>query len=242
MLRDSPLKQCWCGFYHFERKSLRNPQLRISGSEQRHNRTGSSWHFHTSQPTRPAHGRKAPPLSVCSGRYDISQNALDRLRLTSLRLTSCSPGLMRFHRSLSCGLALAAAAGLTLAGCTQNPKDAAMDAVDATGQAAKEAVTNAGQAALAPAVSPVLDLLKKSEGEVKGGNLGAAITAMSGFQGLWDKTAPVIQPLAGDKWPAIDSAARLVIKTFASGAQPDAAGAGSAITGLIGPLSSLLGK
>ena len=179
---------------------------------------------------------------ICSNRYNIPQNALRLLRLTSLRLTSCSPGLMRLQRSLSCGLALAAAAALTLSGCTQNPEDAAKNAVDATGQAAKEAATNAGQAALAPAVSPVLDLLNKSEGEVRGGNLAAAITAMGGFQSLWDKAAPVIQPLAGDKWPMIDTAAKLVIKTFASGAQPDAATAGSALTGLIGPLSSLLTK
>jgi len=65
---------------------------------------------------------------------------------------------------------------------------------------------------------------------------------MGGFQSLWDKAGPVIQPLAGDKWTTIDTAAKIVIGTFGGGAKPDAAAAGSAITGLLGPLSGLIGK
>ena len=65
---------------------------------------------------------------------------------------------------------------------------------------------------------------------------------MGGFQSMWEKAGPVIQPLAGDKWPAIDTAAKAAISTFAGGAKPDAAAAGSAITGLMGPLSALMGK
>ena len=84
-----------------------------------------------------------------------------------------------------------------------------------------------GQAALASALNPVIDLLNKSEADLKAGNLGAALAAMGGFQAIWEKAAPVIQPLAGDKWGA---------------AKPDAAAAGSAITGLLGPLSALAGK
>jgi hypothetical protein len=52
----------------------------------------------------------------------------------------------------------------------------------------------------------------------------------------------VIQPLAGDKWAAIDTAAKTAISTFGAGAKPDAAAAGSAITGLLGPLSALAGE
>jgi hypothetical protein len=150
-------------------------------------------------------------------------------------------------------LALALAAGLGLTGCSPSTKEAVQQTGEAVGQATKEgagamgeaaktAATTAGQAALAPAVGPVLDLLKKGEAEVKAGNLAAAVTTMGGFQSLWEKAGPVIQPLAGDKWPVIDTAAKAAISTFAGGAKPDAAAAGSAITGLMGPLSALMGK
>ena len=156
-------------------------------------------------------------------------------------------------RLLPAGLALALAAGLGLTGCSPSTKEAVQQTGEAVGQATKEgagamgeaaktAATTAGQAALAPAVGPVLDLLKKGEAEVKAGNLAAAVTTMGGFQSMWDKAGPVIQPLAGDKWPAIDTAAKAAISTFAGGAKPDAATAGSAITGLMGPLSALVGK
>jgi hypothetical protein len=169
------------------------------------------------------------------------------------------------------GLALATAGALTLTACSQAPTDTAKqageaikdgaaatgeaikdgasatgeaikDGATATGDAAKQAATATGQAALAPAINPVLDLLNKSQGDLKAGNLGAAVAAMGGFQSLWDKASPVIQPLAGDKWGAIDTAAKTVISTFGAGAKPDAAAAGSAITGLLGPLSALAGK
>jgi hypothetical protein len=120
--------------------------------------------------------------------------------------------------------------------------DTAGDAAKTAGDAAKTAATATGQAALAPAVNPVLDLLKKSEGEVKGGKLAQAVTAMGGFAAAWKTAAPVIQPLAGDKWPQIEGAANLVLSTFAKGANPTEAAAGSALTGLIGPLSALMGK
>jgi hypothetical protein len=52
----------------------------------------------------------------------------------------------------------------------------------------------------------------------------------------------VIQPLAGAKCSAINSAANTVLSTFDKGATPNAAAAGSAITGLLGPLNALIGK
>ncbi len=120
--------------------------------------------------------------------------------------------------------------------------DAAKTAASGVGDAAKNMATAAGQAALAPALNPVLDLLSKGQADLKAGNLGAAITAMGGFQSLWEKAGPVIQPLAGDKWGTIDSAAKTVISTFGPGAKPDATAAGSAISGLMGPLQALAGK
>ncbi|MEB3352677.1 MAG: hypothetical protein VKM34_00355 [Cyanobacteriota bacterium] len=146
--------------------------------------------------------------------------------------------------------AAAAAATLTLTGCNQAEQsvkdaasgvgDAAKTAASGVGDAAKTAATDAAQTALAPAVNPVLDLLKKGESEVKGGNLAGAVATMGGFKAIWDKAAPVIRPLVGDKWPAIETAANLVLSTFGGGTNPDAATAGSAISGLIGPLSGLL--
>ena len=50
----------------------------------------------------------------------------------------------------------------------------------------------------------------------------------------------MVKPLAGDKWPIIDTAARLALSTFERGKTPTAANASSAITGLLGPLSALL--
>lgn len=148
-------------------------------------------------------------------------------------------------------MALTAACALTLTGCATSTKEAAKqtgevmgeaakDAASATGEAAKKAASATDKAALAPALNPVLDLLKKSEGEVKGGNMAAAIASMGGFKALWTTASPVIQPLAGDKWPLINTAANLVLSTFDKGATPDASTAGSAISGLIGPLSALL--
>jgi hypothetical protein len=156
-------------------------------------------------------------------------------------------------RLLPAGLALALAAAFGLTGCTPSTKEAVnqtgeavrqatKEGAGAMGEAAKTAATTAGQAALAPAVGPVLDLLKKGEADVKAGNIAGAIATMGGFQAIWDKAGPVIQPLAGDKWPAIDTAAKGIISTFGGGAKPDATAAGSAITGLLGPLSALVGK
>ena len=144
---------------------------------------------------------------------------------------------MRFSRLISAGLALTAAGSLALAGCS-----ATKDAATGVGEAAKDAATATGQAALAPAVTPVLDLLRKGESEVNDGNVGAAVATLGGFKAVWDKAAPVIRPLAGDKWPMIETAANMVLSTFGGGGTPTAAAAGSAISGLIGPLSSLIGK
>jgi hypothetical protein len=144
---------------------------------------------------------------------------------------------MRVSRLISAGLALAAAGSLALTGCS-----ATKDAATGVGEAAKDAATATGQAALAPAVTPVLDLLKKGESEVNAGNLGAAAATLGGFKAVWDKAAPVIRPLAGDKWPMIETAANLVLSTFGGGGTPTAAAAGSALSGLIGPLSRLIGK
>jgi hypothetical protein len=143
---------------------------------------------------------------------------------------------MRLNRRITTGLALTVVGAISLSGCSQSQKEAARQ----TKEQISATTTATGQAALAPAVNPVLDLLRKGENEVKGGNLAAAVATMGGFKVLWEKAAPVIQPLAGDKWAAINSAANLVLSTFDKGASPDAAAATTAINGLIGPLSALI--
>jgi hypothetical protein len=187
-------------------------------------------------------------------RYELPRMLDPSAALLTVRLgPSPSVSMNRLALLQRAGLALTAAAALSLTACSQAPTDTAKQAAEqagqalkegaaATGEAAKQAATATGQAALAPALNPLIDLLSKSQADIKSGNLGAAVTAMGGFQSLWDKAGPVIQPLAGDKWGAIDTAAKGVISTFGGGTQPNAAAAGSAITGLLGPLSALAGK
>ena len=159
--------------------------------------------------------------------------------------------LFTIRRSLALMAALAAAGSLTLSSCSPSAReagrqsgeamgDAVKDAADATGEAMGDAATATGQAALGKAINPVLDLLGKGETQITDGNLAGAIATMGGFSALWATAAPVIQPLAGDKWPMIDSAAKMVLKTFGKDANPDASAAGSAITGLMGPLKALM--
>lgn len=153
-------------------------------------------------------------------------------------------------RLLSFGLALSMAGTLALTGCTATKEaaqqtgetmgQAAKEGAGAVGDAAKTAATATGNAALSTAVTPVVDLLKKSEGEVKAGNIAAAVAGMGGFKALWNVAAPIVQPIAGDKWPMINTAANLVLSTFAPGTTPTADKAGNALTGLIGPLSALM--
>ena len=140
---------------------------------------------------------------------------------------------MRRLSLISSGLAVALAGGLVLTGCDQ------------ASQSVKEAATNAAsgavQTAIGPAVAPVLDLLKQGQSKVAAGDLAGATASMGGFQAIWDKAAPVIKPLAGDKWPAIETAAQGLTNTFSKGT-PNAADANAAISGLMGPLSALAGK
>ena len=151
-------------------------------------------------------------------------------------MTSLNP--MRSFRAIRrSAIAAAAVSALALTGCS-----ATKEAATGVGEAAKDAATATGQAALAPAVTPVLDLLMKGETKVQSGNIGAAVATLGGFKAVWDKAAPVIRPLAGDKWPAIETAANGVLSTFGGGGAPAADAAGSALTGLIGPLSSLIGQ
>jgi alkaline phosphatase len=67
------------------------------------------------------------------------------------------------------------------------------------------------------------------------------ITGGSGDDALWATAGPLIKPLVGDKWPAIEAAANALSKTFANGT-PSVGDAGTAIQGLMGPLTALMAK
>jgi hypothetical protein len=134
---------------------------------------------------------------------------------------------------LSGGLALALVGSVALTGCDQ--------ATQSVKDAAAAATTGAAQSALGPAVTPVLDLLKQGQSKVAAGDLAGAAASMGGFQAIWEKAAPVIRPIAGDKWTSIESAAQGLSSTFSKGT-PSAADANAAISGLLGPLSALAGK
>lgn len=140
---------------------------------------------------------------------------------------------MRRIPLLGSGLVLVLAGSLTLTGCDQ--------ASQGVKDAATSAATGAAQSALGPAVAPVLDLLKQGQSKVAAGDLAGAAASMGGFQAVWDKAAPVIKPLAGDKWASLESAAQNLSSTFRQGT-PSAADANAAISGLMGPLSALAGK
>jgi hypothetical protein len=150
-------------------------------------------------------------------------------------------------RLLTAGIALAIAGTLGLSGCSSSTTEATRQTGEAVGGAVKEGANAVGDAAKTAAsatgqaaLTPVLKLLNKSNDEVKAGNLTGAIASMGGFSALWATAGPVVKPLAGDKWPIIDTAARLALSTFEKGKTPTAANASSAITGLLGPLSALL--
>ncbi|MBM5824213.1 MAG: hypothetical protein FJ054_02395 [Cyanobacteria bacterium M_surface_10_m2_119] len=136
---------------------------------------------------------------------------------------------MRRLSLIGSGFAVALAGGLVLTGCDQ------------ASQSVKDAATGAVQTAIGPAVAPVLDLLKQGQSKVAAGDLAGATASMGGFQAVWDKAAPVIKPLAGDKWTGIETAAQGITNTFAKDTL-SAADANAAIGGLIGPLSALAGK
>lgn len=142
-------------------------------------------------------------------------------------------------RLLGTGFLLLSTGSLALSGC-DGAKEGMNQMSDGMGDAAQTAASGAAQTALAPVVSPLVNLLEKGRSEIEAGNLDEASGTMAGFQGLWETSAPLIKPLAGDKFPALEAAANTVITTFADG-RPGAGQAAGAISGLLGPLSALKG-
>ncbi|MCP9824944.1 hypothetical protein [Synechococcus sp. EJ6-Ellesmere] len=129
-------------------------------------------------------------------------------------------------------------ASLLLTSC-QGAKDGMKPAGDGMGDAAKQAAGDAARTAVTPALAPLMDILNKGERQIKAGDMQAAMVTMGGFEGVFKKVGPLIQPLAGDKWPAIEAAAQQVLSTFGGATPPTAESGSGAITGLMGLLNGL---
>lgn len=129
-------------------------------------------------------------------------------------------------------------ASLLLSSC-QGAKEGRKQAGDGMGDAARQAAGDAARTALTPALAPLMDILSKGESQIKAGEMQAAVATMGGFEGVFKKVGPLIQPLAGDKWPAIEAAAQQVISTFGGATPPTAESGSGAITTLMGLLKGL---
>jgi hypothetical protein len=129
-------------------------------------------------------------------------------------------------------------ASLLLTGC-QTAQDGMKQAGQGMGDAAKQAAGEAARTAVSPALAPLLDILNKAQTQLKAGNIQAAVATMGGFQGVFEKVGPLIKPMAGDKWPAIEAAAKQVVTTFEGGTAPTAESGGAAISSLMTLLNGL---
>lgn len=141
-------------------------------------------------------------------------------------------------------LAMAALALLlitNLTACSGVLSGDARDAARTVVQVAKTAADATGNEQLKNVLTPVLNVLNATENEVKADNIAAASSTIASFKGLWDTAAPVVRLAAGDKFALIDSGVKLVLKTFGADTAPSKDNALTALSGLIGPLTALLG-
>ena len=146
------------------------------------------------------------------------------------------PSLRRLAMVLLAGLL-----ALNLAACSGATLSQASDAVRTAAQVADTAANLTGNEQLKAAVAPVLKLLNTTEKQVEAGNISAASTTMKTFRSVWDTAQPVVKLAAGSNYGLIDKGVKLVLNTFGGDAAPSQDTALTAVKGLIGPLSALLG-
>jgi hypothetical protein len=147
-------------------------------------------------------------------------------------------GLIRpLKRTLVLGLALLLSLGLAACDGTTSMKDAAKTAVSV----ARTAADVTGNEQLKSVLDPVLAVLNTSERQVKTGDVAAAGGSLKTFQALWDTARPVVKLAAGPNYGLIDKGVKLLTTTFGGDTAPSKDNALAAITGLIKPLSALLG-
>jgi hypothetical protein len=128
-------------------------------------------------------------------------------------------------------------------GAVDATKDAGKGAVDATKGAADaggKALTGAAAtAALTPLVKEAKTPLVLANTDVKAGKMDKAKANFAKFEGVWKNVGPKIQPLAGDKYAAIDAG---ITKLSAAMGGTDAKAAGGALDGVIKAMDGLTAK
>lgn len=141
-------------------------------------------------------------------------------------------------------LAMVALAGLlafNLVACSGATLSQVKDAARTAANVANTAADLTGNEQLKAAVTPVLKVLNTTEKQVVSGNISAATSTMKTFQSLWDTAQPVVKLAAGSNYGLIDKGVKLVLNTFGGDTAPSKDNALTAVKGLIGPLTALLG-
>jgi hypothetical protein len=159
--------------------------------------------------------------------------------MTAPLIRSAQPWFAPLRRLALAALALVLMTNL--AACSGIISSDARDAARTVVQVAKTAADVTGNEQLQKVLTPVLNVLKTTEKEVKADNIAAATTTISKFKGLWDTAAPVVKLAAGDNYGLIDKGVKLVLNTFGGNTAPTKDNALTALAGLIGPLKALLG-
>ena len=138
-------------------------------------------------------------------------------------------------------LGVAVVLAFNLAACSGISTSDATNAARTAVNVAKTAADLTGNEQLKSVLTPVVTLLNATKKEVVADNIPAATSGMATFKGLWDTAAPVVKLAAGDNYGVIDKGVKLVINTFGGSTAPTKDNALTALTGLIGPLTALLG-
>jgi hypothetical protein len=138
-------------------------------------------------------------------------------------------------------LGVAVVLAFNLAACSGISTSDATNAARTAVNVAKTAADLTGNEQLKSVLTPVVNLLNATKKEVVADNIPAATSGMATFKGLWDTAAPVVKLAAGDNYGVIDKGVKLVLNTFGGNTAPSKDNALTALTGLIGPLTALLG-
>jgi hypothetical protein len=168
----------------------------------------------------------------------IKNNVVAAVLLVALTgtLASCGGGADVKDKVADAGKgAMDAGKGAVEAGKDAGGKavDATKGAVDASGKALTGA---AATAALTPLVKEAKTPLVLANTDVKAGKMDKAKANFAKFEGIWKTVGPKIQPLAGDKYAAIDAG---ITKLSTAMGGTDAKAAGGALDGVIKAMDGL---
>jgi hypothetical protein len=153
--------------------------------------------------------------------------------------SSVQPWLAPLRRLFVLGVAVVLAFNLTA--CSGISSSDASNAARTAVNVAQKAADLTGNEQLKSVLTPVVKLLNTTEKQVAADNIAAATTTMSTFMSLWDTAAPVVKLAAGSNYGLIDKGVKLVVSTFGGDTAPTKDAATTALKGLVGPLTALLG-